>query len=104
MVILGLVAAKINLHQVMDKPPEKKFFSLVESAAKSVQGVLGTEKIRIQRYGPDAHVDIDIEVDPNMAVHDAHDITQLVRIEIQKKWPQVQEATVHIEPYYANDH
>ncbi len=49
-------------------------------------------------------MDIDIEVDPTMSVDEAHRISQLVRVEIQKDWPAVRDVTVHIEPYFPNDH
>ncbi|MBS0654373.1 MAG: cation transporter [Verrucomicrobia bacterium] len=101
---MGLIAAKKNLNQILDRIPEKEVFTKVERIAKSVEGVRGTEKIRIQLCGPDAHVDIDVEVDPDLAVVEAHEISQRVRYEIQKAWPQVQEVMVHIEPYYENDH
>jgi cation diffusion facilitator family transporter len=104
MVGSGLYTVRHNLDQLMDKTPDFSFFQLVRQAAKNVKGVQGTEKIRIQSYGPDAHVDIDIEVDPQLSVALAHKISQQVRVEIQKEWPAVREVTVHIEPYYANDH
>lgn len=104
MIFLGLYAARENFNQVMDKAPEEGFFVKVREAAKKVGGVRETEKIRIQSYGPDAHVDIDIEVDPQLTVDIAHRITQEVRAEIQKTWPAVRDVTVHVEPYYANDH
>jgi cation diffusion facilitator family transporter len=104
MVVLGLLAARENFHQLMDKIPEAHFFEIVKKAAFKASGVEGTEKIRIQRYGPDAHVDIDIEVKPSLTVDKAHKISQQVRLEIQKAWPDVRDVTVHIEPYYANDH
>lgn len=104
MIIIGLYSCKNNFNQLMDKKPEKELFDKVIFAANQVEGVQGTEKTRIQYYGPDAHVDIDIEVDPKMAVEDAHEISQKVRSEIQKAWPAVRDVTVHIEPYYANDH
>ncbi len=104
MVILGIYAAWQNVHQLLDRAPDPLYFKLVDSAAKKVVGVKATEKIRIQQYGPDAHVDIDIEVDPILSVEEAHVISQHVRAEIQKDWPLVQDVTVHIEPYYAGDH
>jgi cation diffusion facilitator family transporter len=104
MAVLGLVAAKKNLNQLMDKVPEIGLFLKVKEAALKAQGVLGTEKIRIQQYGPDAHVDIDVEVDPYLSVEEAHKISQCVRLEIQKDWPSVQDVIVHIEPYYKGDH
>lgn len=104
MVVLGIIAARENFHQLMDKVPDSEFFERVRRAAIAVPGVEETEKIRIQQYGPDAHVDIDVEVNPGLSVDRAHQISQLVRIEIQKAWPAVRDVTVHVEPYYANDH
>lgn len=104
MVGFGLYSAKSNLNQLTDRTPKPLFFGKVKHAARSVEGVKDTEKIRIQFYGPDAHVDIDIEVDPHLTVEVAHRISQQVRAEIQKKWTAVRDVTVHIEPYYPNDH
>ena len=101
---MGLYAAKKNLNQLLDRTPERELFDKVKQAALSVKGVKGTEKIRIQHYGPDAHVDIDVEVDPLLSVEVAHTISQHVRRSIQYEWPQVQDVTVHIEPFYENDH
>ncbi len=104
MIVLGLYAAKNNVHQVLDSPPPARYFQLVRDAALKVAGVRETEKLRIQLYGPDAHVDIDVEVDPALTVDLAHQISQKVRAEIQKDWPAVRDVTVHIEPFYPNDH
>lgn len=101
---MGLFASKKNLNQLLDRIPETEFFEKVKHAAMRVKGVKGTEKIRIQHYGPDAHVDIDVEVDPHLSVEVAHTISQHVRRSIQYEWPQVQDVTVHIEPFYENDH
>ncbi|NGX58250.1 MAG: Ferrous-iron efflux pump FieF [Chlamydiae bacterium] len=104
MVVIGINAARNNIHQLMDRKPDKKYFDLIRESAMSVDGVLDTEKLRIQLSGPDAHVDIDIEVDPVMNVVEAHRISQQVRASIQKVWPAVRDVVVHIEPYYPNDH
>lgn len=104
MIVLGIVAAKNNFHQLMDRVPDDAFFERVRQAAIHVPGVKGTEKIRIQLYGPDAHVDIDVEVDPQLTVELAHGMSQKVRLEIQKAWPAVRDVTVHIEPFYPGDH
>jgi cation diffusion facilitator family transporter len=104
MVGIGIYAAKNNLYQLIDTAPEEQYFDKVRAAALHVEGVRDTEKIRIQLYGPDAHVNIDIEVDPQMPVELAHQITQKVRAEIQKAWPAVRDVTVHVEPYYPGDH
>ncbi len=104
MVVLAANAARENLHQLIDRTPHDEHFAQVRESALKVVGVLGVEKLRIQHAGPDAHVDIDIEVDPDMPVSEAHVITQYVRAQIQTDWPFVREVVVHVEPYYADDH
>ncbi len=104
MIVTGIIASRNNLNQLMDHVPDKSFFDRVKKAAHLVDGVQETEKIRIQFYGPDAHVDIDVEVAPDLTVELAHKISQKVRFEIQKEWPVVRDVTVHVEPYYPNDH
>ncbi|MCA9203001.1 MAG: cation transporter [Planctomycetales bacterium] len=101
---LGAMAAWENLHQIMDRVPDDEWFARVRAAAALVSGVRDVEKIRIQRAGPDAHVDIDIEVDPRLTVDEAHLIAQQVRAAIQTDWPAVREVVVHVEPFYEGDH
>lgn len=104
MIVIGGFAARSNVHQLLDRAPEESYFERVRKAAMRVQGVLGTEKLRLQVYGPDAHVSIDVEVDPTLSVEEAHEISQKVRSEIQIAWPAVRDVIVHIEPYYEGDH
>ena len=104
MVILGMSAVRENMHQILDHVPQDIRFEQVRSAALHVEGVLDVEKIRIQQAGPDAHVDIDIEVAPDLSVAAAHVIAQHVRTAIQADWPLVREVVVHVEPYYPGDH
>lgn len=104
MMWLGVHAALENLHQILDRVPQEAEFARVRGAALEVPGVLGVEKVRIQQAGPDAHVDIDIEVDPDLSVAEAHVITQHVRAQIQSDWPFVRDVVVHVEPYYPGDH
>lgn len=104
MIITGVRNMFDNLHQLLDKKPSSKYLEAIVESAYKVAGVLGTEKLRVQRYGPDAHVDIDIEVDPLMSVMDAHRIAQEVRASIQETLPEVQDVMVHVEPYFEADH
>lgn len=104
MVGIGIFAAKNNLNQLLDRAPSPDYFEKVKQAAMAVSGVMATEKIRIQLYGPDAHVSIDVEVLPDLSVEFAHELAQKVRAEIQKEWPAVRDVIVHVEPYYPGDH
>ena len=104
MIIVGINAFQKNIHQLLDQSPPKEMFEKVHQAAMKVKGVLGTEKCLIQVYGPDAHVSLDIEVDPASSVEASHELTQQVRREIQIELPMVRDVIVHVEPYYPGDH
>lgn len=104
MIGVGFLAAMENLHQLMDRTPDEQYFERVRAAARTVDGVEEVEKIRIQAAGPDAHVDIDIEVDPQMTVEQSHRLAQQVRAAVRTDWPMVLEVVVHVEPFYAGDH
>lgn len=104
MVFLGAQATWENLHQLMDRAPQDEDFARVRASALKVEGVIDVEKLRIQHAGPDAHVNIDIEVRPEISVADSHLIAQHVRSRIQTDWPIVRDVIVHVEPYYAGDH
>lgn len=104
MVGLGALAARENVNQLLDRIPREEDFERVKSSALAVEGVIDVEKVRIQHAGPDAHVDIDIEVAPEISVAQSHGIAQHVRARIQSDWPFVREVVVHVEPFYAGDH
>lgn len=104
MVIVGFNAARKNMHQLLDRIPEKGYFDRVRKAAMRAEGVRGTEKVRMQLFGPDAQVSIDVEVDPGLTVDAAHRISQRVRVEVQKEIPFARDVIVHVEPYYPDDH
>lgn len=104
MIYLGWIAARENLNELTDKIPHQDYFDQVKASALKVEGVLDVEKVRIQTAGPDAHVNIDIEVNPNETVDQAHLTAQQVRHQIQLDWPTVREVVVHVEPFYEADH
>jgi len=104
MIFVGVIAARKNISQLIDRAPPKEMYERVHAAALKVPGILATEKLRLQVYGPDAFVGIDVEVDPDLSVEESHKITQKVRRAIQKAGPSVRDVIVHVEPYYPGDH
>lgn len=104
MIVVGVIASRKNVQQLLDRSPSEELYNKVREAALSVPGVLATEKLILQAYGPDAFVTIDVEVDPHLSVDKSHRIAQMVRRAIQVAWPAVRDVIVHVEPYYPDDH
>jgi cation diffusion facilitator family transporter len=70
----------------------------VEDAARSVEGVLGCHHVRSRGMADSIHVDLHIEVAPQLPVLQAHLLADLVEQAVQERFPDVNDVTVHVEP------
>ncbi len=85
--------------ELMDTKPSATLLSQLSTIAMTVPGVLGVEKVLGRKMGTQYLVDMHIEVDPNMAVRDAHDIAHTVKNKIRADLERVSDVLVHIEPF-----
>jgi len=70
----------------------------LERVVMSVPGVLGCHQIRTR--GPADHVFLDLHVwmPADMRLHDAHDLSHVVKDRLMARYPQIADAVIHIEP------
>jgi cation diffusion facilitator family transporter len=90
--------------QLMDTMPDPKLMELIREVAASVPGVDGVEKCYARKTGLKYHVDLHLEVDPEMTVRDSHDIAQRVRERIREELHWVADVLVHVEPAPRMEH
>jgi cation diffusion facilitator family transporter len=87
-----------SLH-LMDTMPSDEMMSSIRAAARTVAGVKGVEKCFARKTGLKYHVDLHLEVDPEISVRASHDIAQKVRARIKDELPWVADVLVHVEPF-----
>ena len=97
-IIMGIRVAREASLQLMDTMPGAELIDAIRASASRVEGVAGTEKCRARKTGLRFHVDLHLEVDPQMSVVDAHGIAERVRHQIYEDLPEVADVLVHIEP------
>ncbi len=68
----------------------------------SIKGVKTCHKIRSRGRPDDIHVDLHVQVNPDMHVDRAHKISYDIEEEIKKNIPEVTDVVVHIEPKERN--
>jgi divalent metal cation (Fe/Co/Zn/Cd) transporter len=73
--------------------------SEIRHAALCVPGAKGVEKCFARKTGLRYHVDLHLEVDPDLTVRESHDIATDVRIAVKTNVPWVEDVLVHVEPY-----
>jgi cation diffusion facilitator family transporter len=84
--------------QLMDTMPDDHLMSQVRNVAMQVAGVRGVEKCFARKTGTRYHVDLHLEVDPDMTVRQSHDLGHQVRLHILDRLEWVADVLVHIEP------
>jgi len=63
-----------------------------------IKGVKTCHKIRSRGRSDDIHVDLHVQVNPDMHVDDAHKVSYAIEEAIKKGIPEVTDVVIHIEP------
>jgi cation diffusion facilitator family transporter len=87
------------IHDLMDRTPEASILAEIERAARAVEGVCATEKLRVRRFGAELLVDLHVQADPLLPLHDAHIISGKVKGAIRAAVPTVRDVLIHMEPF-----
>ena len=94
----GIRVSRDTALQLMDTMPEDRLMYQIREAAAEVPGARGVEKCFARKTGMRYHVDLHLEVDPDMTVRQSHDIAHRVRLRILEKLDWVEDVLVHVEP------
>jgi cation diffusion facilitator family transporter len=97
-VVTGLAVIRNTSLELMDTMPPVDLIVAIRTASLLVPGVRGVEKCWARKTGLTYHVDLHVEVDPEMPVADAHSIAEQVRQRVRRDVPQIADVLVHIEP------
>jgi cation diffusion facilitator family transporter len=97
-VSVGVRVARETALQLMDTMPDERLMKQIRAVATTVAGVRGVEKCFARKTGLRYHVDLHLEVDPEMSVRQSHEIANNVRFRIREQLDWVADVLVHVEP------
>ncbi len=92
----GIEIAHESIHILVDTSvidPAK-----IKSIVSQIDGVVDSHKIRSRGQYNKILIDLHIMVDPEISVHDGHDVASKVEQTLMEKVPGVRDVTVHIGP------
>lgn len=98
-VVLGLQVIRETALHLMDTMPSNQRICLIRESALKVPGALGVEKCFARKTGLRYHVDLHLEVDPELTVRASHSIAEEVRNHVRDELSWVADVLVHVEPY-----
>jgi cation diffusion facilitator family transporter len=83
---------------LMDRAPRGDVIERVAAAATAVRDVRDIHKLKVRRAGLGIYVDIHVQADPAMSLHDAHILSGKVKSAIRDAVPETLGVLVHMEP------
>lgn len=95
----GVRMLRPAVNDLMDRVPEQHVVQNIANAATSVPEVCAIEKLKVRKVGLQYAVDLHVQADSNMSLHDAHIVSGKVKGAIRAAMPAVDGVLVHMEPY-----
>lgn len=75
----------------------------VETEALEEPGVREAHNVRSRGAEDDVHLDLHVLVEPDMAISEAHAIGHRVEARLKRRWPELTDVVVHVEPAHAEE-
>ena len=85
--------------KMTDEACDDRMVEAVKALVLRQQGVLALDDIKTRMFGNKAYVDIEISVDGNLLLKEAHNIAEKVHDEVEHNFPEVKHCMVHVNPY-----
>lgn len=98
-VVNGVRVMRPAVADLMDRAPHTDIIDQVGQAARAVTDVRDIEKLIVRKTGLSYYVDIHVQADPRMSLHDAHELSGRVKGAIRGEVNSVAGVLVHMEPY-----
>jgi cation diffusion facilitator family transporter len=104
--VIGLIVVFVAIRLVWntvafltDTMPGHELMEQIRPVALTIPGAMDIEKCYARRTGMKYHVDLHLEVDPELTVRQSHSIAEEVRIAIRGRLSWVADVLVHVEPW-----
>lgn len=94
----GLRVARDTSLELIDTMPPQPLLDAIRAEATAVEEVWGVEKLFARKTGFSYHVDLHLQVDPELTVAASHQVAGKVRSRIRANVPSVADVLVHVEP------
>jgi len=96
--VTGWRMLRPSVDELMDQSPDPGLADEVTRVAESWPKVHRIEKLLLRKMGLYFVADMHLEVHPEMTVRESHALAHDVKEDVQRRFPQIVEMTIHVEP------
>jgi len=87
-----------NNVELMDGVDDSSIYYRIFDAVEEIEGAHNPHRVRLRKHGTQYVIAMDVEVDPNITICDAHKIAKEVEINIRNTIEDTYDVMVHTEP------
>ena len=105
-VIISLCIIKVSIDifkdaidKMVDKSCDKEVIDKVISVIEKNESVKNIDDIKTRQFGNKAYVDVEISVDENLLLKDAHKVAEEIHESVENEINIVKHCMVHVNPY-----
>ena len=88
--------------KLIDRSCNDKTLNKIIDVTSQQYGVIQIDNVKTRLFGPKLYVDIEISVDPQLSIYDAHNIAERVHNAVENSITDVKHCMVHVNPYHCN--
>jgi cation diffusion facilitator family transporter len=95
----ALLLLRPAVQDLMDRSPGGGIMERISAAALATPDVRHIEKLKVRKAGLAYYVDLHVQAEPSMSLHDAHVLSGRVKSAIRAAVPEVAGVLIHMEPH-----
>ena len=89
---------KDAVDKMVDKSCDEDTIKKIEDIIYENKEVVKIDDLKTRQFGNRYYIDVEISVDKNMSVLNAHDVAQNVHDDIENRLPSTKHCMVHVNP------
>lgn len=89
---------KDAMDKMVDKSCDEETANRLETVITTVEGVEHLDMLHTRLFGSKIYVDVEIAMDGNCKLYDAHKVAENVHNRIEEEFPKVKHCMVHVNP------
>jgi cation diffusion facilitator family transporter len=97
-VVNGLRLLRTAIADLMDRSPGTALLERIAAATAATPDVRNFHKLKVRKVGLVYYVDLHVQADAGMTLHDAHELSGKVKASIRGQVPEVAGVLIHMEP------
>ena len=86
------------VNKLTDRACDSDIEESMRLTIEGIEGVRRLDMLKTRQFGSRSYVDVEISVDGELSLREAHDIAELVHDRIERDFEDVKHCTVHVNP------